>query len=93
MIGQIEHVETIDGKMFVWVLARSVEKDGFGARPGTEANGKGMLWRVDGVAEKIRAEDKDKLVRGAQIEIAGHNATDASCKPTCRINSRKLSFD
>ena len=91
--GQIEHVETVDGKLFVWVVAKSVEQDGFGVRPGTEVNGKGNLWRVDGAAEKVKDADKAKLVRGAQIEVAGHNATDVSCKPTCRINSKKISFD
>lgn len=92
--GRIEHVETVDGKLFVWVVARSVFKEGYGVPPGTEANGAGNLWRVDGVDPgKIKAGDKAKLARGSEVEISGHNSTDTSCKPTCRINSRKLSFD
>lgn len=91
--GQIEQVETVDGKLFVWVTAKSVVKEGYGARPGTEAQGKGLLWRVDGVAEKVKKGDRDKLVRGAGIEVSGNNSADTSCEPTCRINARRLSFD
>jgi len=94
VIGKIEQVETVDGKFYVWVRSTSVLKDGHGVQPGTRVDAKGDLWRVDGVKpEKLKVEDKAKLVRGSEIEVSGHNSTDTECKPSCRISSRKLKFD
>ena len=93
VIGRIEQVETVDGKFYVWVRSKSVLKDGHGLQPGTRVDVKGDLWRVDGVnPEKLKPDDKAKLVRGAEVEISGHHSTDTECEPTCRINSRKLKF-
>ena len=94
VIGRIEQIETVDGKFYVWVRSTSVLKDGYGVQPGADANAKGDLWRVEGVnPEKLKAEDKARLVRGSEIEVSGHNSADTECKPSCRINSRKLKFD
>jgi hypothetical protein len=93
VIGKIEQVEKVDGKFYVWVRSRSVLKEGYGVQPGTKVDAKGDLWRVDGVnPEKLKAEDKARLVRGSDIEVSGHNSTDTECEPSCRINSRKLKF-
>jgi beta-lactamase regulating signal transducer with metallopeptidase domain len=95
LTGEIQDVSTDNGETVVWVFAKDIAKAGFGARPGQDppTNGEGMLWRIVGPGlGKIQAKDLPKLAPGQKVLVAGFNAADKSCKPTCRMQARSIAF-
>jgi hypothetical protein len=93
LTGRIEHVDVLNAETIVWVRALSVMKQGSGVPPGTEAPGKGMVWRVVGPGlGKIKDKDRPKLAAGSDIVIFGDNGVDKSCTPTCRISSSRVTL-
>lgn len=91
--GQVEFIDKRATETIVWVRAKKVVKQGFGSRPGTEADGVGMLWRIEGPAiARLSEKDKPKLVVGAPVNVSGENSDDKTCKPTCRLNAARLSL-
>lgn len=89
--GQIDLVEMVDGETIVWMIAKTVVKQGMREQPGTEAPGKGMLWRVEGPGLKdIKTGDLPRLAAGTKIVVTGYNSDDKTCEPTCRISGRKI---
>ena len=88
--GEVAGVETIDGAVIFWVTAKKAEKAGFGARPGMDVNGAGMLWRVEG-SGVAKVKDAASVAVGAKITVTGDNSTDKSCKPSCRMRADKVS--
>jgi hypothetical protein len=89
--GEVQKIEKSDAGAIVWLQAEKVEKKGFGERPGTDAKGKGDLWRVEGEF-LAKLKDPSKLTLGAKIAVTGYNFGNKACNPTCRIEGRSLSF-
>jgi hypothetical protein len=91
--GRIEHVDALNGETIVWVHATKVEQSSARVRPGTEAPGKGEIWRVAGPGlAKIKDADRARLVQGSDIVVIGSNGADKTCEPTCRISSSKVTL-
>ena len=87
--GQIEKVEDVGAARILWVRAKTVDKQGFGVRPGTTGRGAGFLWRIEGEGPG-KVKDPAKLVAGAKVAVTGYNSSDKSCKPTCRLSAEKV---
>ena len=88
--GEIVKVETLATGPLLWVLAKTAMKEGYGVRPGSEAQGKGMLWRVEGSGlEKFK--DPSQLVVGANVTVSGKNWNVKTCDPSCRVSADKIS--
>ena len=90
--GRIEKLDTLDGKPILWVSATDVVQAGMGSRPGSQVEGKGNLWRVEGSAVST-AKSPEKLIVGANVEITGDNADDKACEPACRIRATRVAVD
>jgi hypothetical protein len=91
--GQVSQVDTADGGIYVWVLAKSVESAGFGSRPDNKSLVDSQVWRVEGTALKqLKAADAAKLVAGAEVIVQGLNSTDKTCLPTCRMKAESVLF-
>jgi hypothetical protein len=88
--GEIAKAETLEAGLILWVVAKTAVKQGYGVRPGTEARGKGMLWRVEGSA-LAKFKDPAKLVVGADVTVSGRNWSVKTCDPSCRVSAEKIS--
>ena len=89
--GEIAKVEALETGRILWVVAKTATQDGYGAPPGTEARGKGMLWRVEGPA-LAKFKDPSKLVVGASVTASGKNWVVKTCDPSCRMSADKISL-
>ena len=88
--GEIAKVETLEAGLVLWVIAKTAVKQGYGVRPGTETQGKGMLWRVEGPA-LAKFKDPARLVVGADVTASGKNWNIKTCDPSCRVSADKIS--